>query len=92
MSSNNYGAAGIGAEGIPTEATSLLDSGAGTRDDSSFQDRSGSAATGDGADWLGDEEFSQVPRWRRASVYWLIGPYLLFTLAFGGSIVPKLNL
>ncbi|KAH9438745.1 hypothetical protein MCOR02_002348 [Pyricularia oryzae] len=92
MSSNNYGAAGIGAEGIPTEATSLLDSGAGTRDDSSFQDRSGSAAIGDGADWLGDEEFSQVPRWRRASVYWLIGPYLLFTLAFGGSIVPKLNL
>lgn len=25
-------------------------------------------------------------------VFWLIPPYALFTLAFGGSIVPKLNL
>jgi hypothetical protein len=25
-------------------------------------------------------------------VWWLIGPYALFTLAFGGSLVPKLNL
>ena len=25
-------------------------------------------------------------------VYWLIGPYALFTLAFGGVMVPKLNL
>lgn len=25
-------------------------------------------------------------------VYWLLGPYFLFTLAFGGIIVPKLNL
>lgn len=25
-------------------------------------------------------------------VLWLLGPYALFTLAFGGSLVPKLNL
>lgn len=25
-------------------------------------------------------------------VYWLLGPYAVFTLAFGGIIVPKLNL
>ncbi|KAI0460179.1 MFS general substrate transporter [Xylaria acuta] len=25
-------------------------------------------------------------------VYWLVGPYLLFTLAFGGLIVPKIEL
>jgi hypothetical protein len=25
-------------------------------------------------------------------VFWLLGPYAVFTLAFGGIIVPKLNL
>lgn len=29
---------------------------------------------------------------RRYQVYWLLFPYLVFTLAFGGIIVPKLNL
>ncbi|KAI6088830.1 MFS general substrate transporter [Hypoxylon rubiginosum] len=42
--------------------------------------------------WVGYEEFAGLPWWRRPSVYWLIGPYALFTLAFGGIIVPKLNL
>ena len=27
-----------------------------------------------------------------AQIWWLIGPYTLLTLAFGGSFVPKLNL
>ncbi|KAI1073680.1 MFS general substrate transporter [Whalleya microplaca] len=42
--------------------------------------------------WLGYEDFVDFPWWQRPSVYWLLGPYLLFTLAFGGIIVPKLNL
>lgn len=25
-------------------------------------------------------------------VFWLLGPYIMFTLAFGGVMVPKLNL
>lgn len=29
---------------------------------------------------------------REPQVYWLVGPYLLLTLAFGGMIVPKIEL
>lgn len=42
--------------------------------------------------WVGDAEFALLPWWRRPSVYWLLGPFFLFTLAFGGCLVPKLNL
>ncbi|KAI1376231.1 MFS general substrate transporter [Hypoxylon crocopeplum] len=42
--------------------------------------------------WIGFEDFAGLPWWRRPSVYWLLGPYFLFTLAFGGILVPKLNL
>ncbi|KAI1394201.1 MFS general substrate transporter [Hypoxylon trugodes] len=42
--------------------------------------------------WIGYEDFVDSPWYRRPSVYWLLGPYFLFTLAFGGIIVPKLNL
>lgn len=42
--------------------------------------------------WTGDEDFAGLPWTQRPSIYWLIGPYALFTLAFGGSLVPKLNL
>ncbi|KAI1408897.1 MFS general substrate transporter [Hypoxylon sp. FL1857] len=42
--------------------------------------------------WIGYEDFADQPWWRTPSVYWLLGPYFLFTLAFGGVLVPKLNL
>ncbi|KAH7328137.1 major facilitator superfamily domain-containing protein [Stachybotrys elegans] len=42
--------------------------------------------------WNGMEDFEGLPWWRKPSVFWLLGPYLVFTLAFGGIIVPKLNL
>lgn len=42
--------------------------------------------------WDGAADFEGLPWYHRPSVYWLIGPYFLFTLAFGGSLVPKLNL
>lgn len=42
--------------------------------------------------WTGDEDFAGLPWTRKPSVYWLLGPYALFTLAFGGAMVPKLNL
>lgn len=38
------------------------------------------------------DEFIGYPWWRRPSVFWLLGPYLLFTLAFGGVVIPKINL
>ncbi|KAK4251507.1 major facilitator superfamily domain-containing protein [Corynascus novoguineensis] len=42
--------------------------------------------------WTGDDDFAGLPWWRRPSVGFLLAPYAIFTLAFGGSIVPKLNL
>ncbi|KAB5532645.1 major facilitator superfamily domain-containing protein [Coniochaeta sp. 2T2.1] len=42
--------------------------------------------------WVGWEDFNEIAPWRGPSVLWLLGPYALFTLAFGGSLVPKLNL
>jgi len=43
-------------------------------------------------EWHGMRDFKDLPWWRKPSVYWLLPPFLLFTLAFGGIIVPKLNL
>ncbi|KAI2613944.1 MFS general substrate transporter [Hypoxylon fragiforme] len=45
-----------------------------------------------GESWRGHQEFIDLPWWRRPSIYWLLGPYFLFSLAFGGVIVPKVNL
>ncbi|KAK4103667.1 MFS general substrate transporter [Parathielavia hyrcaniae] len=42
--------------------------------------------------WAGDDDFAGLPWWKRPSVGFLLAPYALFTLAFGGSIVPRLNL
>lgn len=92
MPSNIGQSTAMNADGLAAESTSLLGAGIRGRDGAAFEDGSGASYVGSGADWLGDEEFSHVPKWRRASVYWLLCPYILFTLAFGGSIVPKLNL
>ncbi|GJC79038.1 putative membrane protein YJL163C [Colletotrichum liriopes] len=76
-----------------TETTSLLSAGA-PDGDSPCEDT-----------WPGYADFEGLPWWRTPSVgpiqlgppcdpnvYWLLVPYALFTLAFGGSLVPKLNL
>ncbi|TQV98825.1 hypothetical protein V2A60_007478 [Cordyceps javanica] len=42
--------------------------------------------------WDGLTEFEHLPWWRRPSIFWLMGPYAIFTLAFGGIIVPKVTL
>lgn len=43
-------------------------------------------------DWEGYKDFEGLDWWRRPSVFWLLGPFVIFTLAFGGVMVPKLNL
>lgn len=43
-------------------------------------------------EWDGDKDFRGLPWWKRPSIYWLLPPFLLFTTAFGGIIVPKINL
>ncbi|KUI54889.1 hypothetical protein VP1G_02265 [Cytospora mali] len=71
----------------PDEATSLLS--AGTQ---RSYEASDSAELPRKDSWAGYEEFNGLPWHQRANVYWLLFPYALFTLAYGGSIVPKLNL
>lgn len=51
--------------------------------------------TGDGGrkdSWSGGEDFALLPWWKRPSIYWMLGPFFLVALAFGGSMPPKLNL
>ncbi|KAF2715129.1 tetracycline-efflux transporter-like protein [Pleomassaria siparia CBS 279.74] len=50
--------------------------------------RDGSEAT----EWFGTLEIQGLPWWKRPSIFWLLPPFLLFTTAYGGIIVPKMNL
>ncbi|KAK5016942.1 tetracycline-efflux transporter-like protein [Cryomyces antarcticus] len=47
---------------------------------------------GSGSSWTGMAEFEGEPWWKTPSIYWMLPPFFLFTLAFGGIVVPKLNL
>ncbi|KAF4472637.1 tetracycline-efflux transporter [Fusarium albosuccineum] len=68
-----------------TETTRLLSAdGPETRD--------GDSVSSSSSGWDGYKDFEGLPWWHRPSVFWLLGPYAIFTLAFGGVIVPKLNL
>lgn len=40
----------------------------------------------------GIEDLSHLPWHRRPSIFWILGPFLLMALAFGGVIAPKTNL
>lgn len=40
----------------------------------------------------GEGDFEGRPWWNTPSVYWLLPGYFLFTVAFGGTIVPRINL
>ncbi|KAI1112436.1 MFS general substrate transporter [Nemania sp. NC0429] len=62
----------------PTEVTSLLDDSDGEIRARSREGR--------------NDDFKGLSGWRTPTVYWLLGPYLLLTLAFGGMIVPKIEL
>lgn len=45
-----------------------------------------------GEDELDLEALNALPWWKRPSILWLLAPFALSTLAFGGVMVPKLNL
>lgn len=38
------------------------------------------------------DDFSDLPWYKRPSIFWLLGPFFLVACAFGGIITPKLNL
>ena len=42
--------------------------------------------------WSGVEDFSQLPWYKRPSIFWVLGPFFLMACAFGGVITPKINL
>ncbi|KAK0391105.1 hypothetical protein NLU13_0607 [Sarocladium strictum] len=42
--------------------------------------------------WTGLDDFEGLPWWRVPSVWFIVIPMPIFTLAFGGIMVPKLNL
>ncbi|KAK4671064.1 hypothetical protein QC764_603680 [Podospora pseudoanserina] len=67
-----------------TESTRLLRD----RDETSNSER----RQDEGEAWVGYADFEGLPWWRRPTVWFLLVPYALFTLAFGGTVVPKLNL
>ncbi|KAK4210404.1 major facilitator superfamily domain-containing protein [Rhypophila decipiens] len=72
--------------GTETETTRLL--GAGTR----RSDSDGEHDTGVDDRWAGLDDFEGLSWRNKPSVFWLLFPYAIFTLAFGGSAVPKVNL
>ncbi|KAI4192673.1 MAG: hypothetical protein LQ348_003074 [Seirophora lacunosa] len=73
------------------EDTPLLvrssDNVAGLNTAPSFSDDGSNAPT-----WSGARDFEGRPWWKKPSIFWLLPPFLLATLAFGGIIVPKVNL
>lgn len=38
------------------------------------------------------EAFGHLPWYKRPSIFWVLGPFFLMTLAFGGAVTPKINL
>ncbi|KAF2743026.1 MFS general substrate transporter [Sporormia fimetaria CBS 119925] len=66
------------------ERTPLLGDGVGSNGSEDGDD--------DSEEWFGTAELAGLPWWKRPSTIWLLPPYLLYTVAFGGIIVPKMNL
>ena len=42
--------------------------------------------------FIGMEEFEHLPWYSKPNIYWVLFPFFLMTLAFGGVITPKVNL
>ncbi|KAL6705492.1 hypothetical protein ACN47E_006757 [Coniothyrium glycines] len=85
---NKSGATSPSAESEDEDAP-LLSPG---RDDYGSVHDEGRSADGSGDAWDGEADFRGLPWWKRPSIGWLLPPFLLFTTAFGGVIVPKINL
>ncbi|KAL8782094.1 MAG: hypothetical protein Q9213_005705 [Squamulea squamosa] len=75
----------------PYEHTPLLDRDLNSQEDVS-DDLSDHGSERSAPNWSGARDFEGRPWWKRPSIFWLLPPFLLATLAFGGVIVPKVNL
>lgn len=74
--------AGLNAEAASDEVTPLLGDGGSPSGDENESV----------VEWEGANDFIGVPWWNKPSMYWLLPAFSLFSLAYGGIIVPKLNL
>ncbi|GAB7348721.1 hypothetical protein MBLNU459_g7458t1 [Dothideomycetes sp. NU459] len=55
--------------------------------------REGNDAGQDSAhEWTSAVDFQHLPWYRQPSMYWILGPFFIMTLAFGGIISPRINL
>ncbi|KAI0428406.1 MFS general substrate transporter [Xylaria sp. FL1042] len=72
-----------------TETTALIGVGAEQQEGDEPGNNNGETRK---QSWTGHDDFQGLPWWKRPTVYWLVGPYFLFTLAFGGLVVPKIEL
>lgn len=52
----------------------------------------GASETRGPPEWDGERDFEGRPWWNKPSVFWLLPGFFLFTLAFGGTLVPRINL
>ncbi|KAK2737792.1 hypothetical protein FQN55_000903 [Onygenales sp. PD_40] len=70
-----------------TETTTLLGNG----DTTTYWDGSTSDA-GDSIIYAPWKAHAGLPWWKTPSIVWVLPPLLLFTIAFGGVVVPQINL
>ncbi|KAG9823605.1 MFS transporter, partial [Aureobasidium melanogenum] len=47
---------------------------------------------GSGHEWHGVEDFDHLPWYRKPSIYFVLAPFFVMTLAFGAIISPRINL
>ncbi|KAG9237981.1 major facilitator superfamily domain-containing protein [Amylocarpus encephaloides] len=71
------------------ESAPLLGDDPGSVDDDGDDEGNGSIQD---VEWEGMADFIGVLWWRRPSVLWLVPTFFLYALAFGGILIPKINL
>ncbi|KAL6718714.1 hypothetical protein ACLMJK_002948 [Lecanora helva] len=75
------------------DRTPLLGRGSSDRDGNATDDAPRGEGNGNGAStWDAEHDFDGRPWWNKPSVFWLLPPFFLFTMAFGGVVVPRLDL
>lgn len=52
----------------------------------------GQASYDHGGKYYGDNDFDGLPWYKRPSIFWVLPPFFLIAVAFGGVLPPKLNL
>ncbi|OJD18771.1 hypothetical protein AJ78_01242 [Emergomyces pasteurianus Ep9510] len=78
-----------GSDAVPTETSTLLGEDEVT---TSLLGETGNLANQDGGPHAPWSENDGKPWWNRPSIFWVLPPLFPFTIAFGGVVVPQINL